>query len=101
MMLLALQCVDHLLNKVIDVEQFKFYTWVVDRDGEVIGDVVAECGYGTIVVWATPFAVEVGEAIDQDFGTCLLAILQEQVLACLLATAILAVAKTASQGRLL
>lgn len=75
MMLLALQGVDHLLDKVVDVEQFKFYTWVVDRDGEVIGDVVAESGYGGIVVGAAPFAVEIGKAIDQYFGTCFLAIL--------------------------
>lgn len=75
MVLLALQGVDHLLDKVIDIEQFKFYRWVVDRDGEVIGDVVAEGGYGGVVVGATPLAIEVGEAIYQDFGTCFLAIL--------------------------
>ena len=101
MVLLALQGVDHLLDKVVDVKKFKFYTWVVDRDGEVVGDVVAEGGYCTIVVRTTPFAVEVGEAIDQDFGSRLLTILQEQILASLLAATILAVAETACQGRLL
>ena len=74
MMLLALQGVYHLLDKVIDVEQLKFYTWVVDRDGEVVGDVVAEGGYGTIIIGTAPFAVEVGETIHQYFGTCSLAI---------------------------
>lgn len=57
MVLLALQGVDHLFHKVIDVEQLKFYTWVVDRDGEVIGDVVAEGGYGTIIIRSAPFAI--------------------------------------------
>ncbi len=75
MVLLALQGVDHLLDKVVDVKKFKFYTWVVDRDGEVVGDVVAEGGYCTIVVRTTPFAIEVGETIDQDFGSRLLTIL--------------------------
>ena len=101
MVLLALQGVDHLLDKVVDVEQFEFYTWVVDRDGEVIGDVVAECGYGTIIIRSAPFAVEVGEAIDQDFGSRLLSILQKQVLTCLLAATVLAITETASQGGLL
>ena len=74
MMLLALQCVDHLFYKVIDIEQFKFYRWVVDRDGEVISNVVAEGGYGGVVVGTAPFAIEVGEAIDQDFGSRFLTI---------------------------
>lgn len=101
MVLLALQGVDHLFHKVIDVEQFKFYTWVVDRDGEVIGDVVAEGSYGTIIIGTAPFAVEVGETIHQYFGTCFRTILQEQVLASLLATTILTIAEAASQGGLL
>ena len=101
MVLLALQGADHLFYKVIDVEQFKFYTWVVDRDGEVIGDVVAEGGYGTIIIRSAPFAVEVGETIHQYFGTCFFTIVQEQVLASLLATTILAIAEAASQGGLL
>ena len=101
MVLLALQGADHLLDKVIDVEQFKFYTWVVDRDGEVIGDVVAEGSYGTIIIGTAPFAIEVGETIDQDFGSRLLTILQEQVLASFLAATVLAITETACQGRLL
>ena len=101
MVLLALQGADHLFYKVIDVEQFKFYTWIVDCDGEVIGDVVAECGYGGVVVGTTPFAVEVGETIHQYFGTCFLTILQEQVLASFLAATVLAITETACQGRLL
>lgn len=101
MVLLALQGADHLFYKVIDVEQFKFYTWVVDCDGEIIGDVVAEGSYGTIIIGTAPFAIEVGEAIDQDLGSRLLSILQEQVLASFLAATVLAIAKTACQGRLL
>lgn len=101
MVLLALQGADHLFYKVIDVEQFKFYTWVVDRDGEVIGDVVAEGSYGTIIIGTAPFAIEVGETIDQDFGSRLLTILQEQVLASFLAATVLAITETACQGRLL
>ena len=101
MVLLALQGAEHLFYKVIDVEQFKFYTWVVDRDGEVIGDVVAEGSYGTIIIGTAPFAIEVGEAIDQDFRSRLLTILQEQVLASFLAATVLAIAETACQGGLL
>ena len=92
---------DHLFYKVIDVKKLKFYTWVVDRDGEIIGDVVAEGGYGGVVVGAAPFAIEIGEAIDQDFGSRLLTILQEQVLASLLAATVFTIAEAACQGSLL
>ncbi len=33
---------NHLVNKVVDVKQFKFYTWVVDGDREVVGNIIAE-----------------------------------------------------------
>ena len=92
---------DHLLDKVVDVEQFEFYRRVVDGDGEVVGDVVAEGGYGTIIIGTAPFAVEVGETIHQYFGTCFFTILQEQVLASLLAATVFAIAEAASQGGLL
>lgn len=75
MMLLALQGMDHFVNQVVDVEQFEFYRRVVDGNGEIIGDVVAEGGYGTIIIRSAPFAIEVGETIHQYFGTCFLAIL--------------------------
>lgn len=92
---------NHFVNEVIDIEQFKFYRWVVDRDGEVISNVVAEGGYGGVVVGTAPFAIEVGEAIDQDFGFRLLTILQEQILTSLLAATVFAVAEAACQGGLL
>ena len=92
---------NHFINKIIDVEQFKFYTWIVDSDGEIIGDVVAEGGYGTIIIRSAPFAIEVGETIDQNFGSRLLTILQEQVLASLLAATVFTIAEAASQGGLL
>ena len=101
MVLLALQGADHLFYKVVNVEQFEFYRRVVDGNGEIIGDVVAERGDGTIIIRSAPFAIEVGKTIDQDFGSRLLTILQEQVLASFLAATIFAIAEAASQGGLL
>ena len=101
MMFLTLQCVNHLVNKVVDIEKFEFYAWVVDGDGEVVGDVVAECGYGTVIVWTTPFTIEIWETVDLYFGSSFLAIFKEQVLTSLLASTVLAIAETSSQGCLL
>ena len=42
----ALEGVDEFIDKVIDVEEFHLHGTVVDLDGEVVGDVVAEGGNG-------------------------------------------------------
>ena len=51
---------NHLIYKVIDVEEFHFHTAVIDLYREVVGDVVAEGGDGRVVVRTAPFAEEVG-----------------------------------------
>ena len=101
MVLFALQACNHLVNKVVNVKQFQFYTGVVDGVRQVVGKGVAEGGHGTVVVGAAPLAKEVREAVHQYLGARLAAILQEQVFACLLASAILAVAKAAGETGLL
>ena len=101
MVLFALQACNHLVNKVVNVKQFQFYAGVVDGVRQVVGKGIAEGGHGTVIVGAAPLAKEVREAVHQDFGARLAAILQEQVFACLLASAILAVAKAAGETGLL
>ena len=101
MVLFAFQCMNHLVNEVVDIEQFQLHTWVVDGDWQVVGDIVAECGYGAVVVGAAPFAIEVRETVNQHLSTCFLAIRQEQVFASLLAATIFAVAESTGQRCLL
>ena len=96
-MFLAFECTDHLLHEVIDVEHLKFDRRVVDRDREVIGDVVAEGRDGAVVVRAAPFAVEVRETVNKHLHAILLSVLQEEVLPCFLAPSVLTVAETAGQ----
>ena len=91
---------DHFVHEVVDIEQFHLHRAVVDLNGLVVGDVVAEGGDGAVVVGAAPLAEEVGEAIDQDFGAGLLAIGKHQVFAGFLALAIFAGAEAAGQSGL-
>ena len=86
--LLALQAVEHLCHQVIDVEQFQFHAGVIDRDGLLRGDIVAEGGYGTVVVGPAPFAEEVGETVDEHLGAGLLGVVEKEFLTSLLASAI-------------
>ena len=96
-MLLALECADHLLHKVVDVKDLQFHTWVIDCNRKVIGDIVAEGGDCAVVVRAAPFAVEIRETINQDLYPILLSILQEKVLPCFLASSVLTVAESACE----
>ena len=96
----TLEGVDELIDKVIDVEELHLHAAVVDLDGEVVGDVVAEGGDGGIVVRTAPFAEEIGESIDEDFGACLLGVLEHEFLTCLLALAVLGGAEASCKGGL-
>ena len=91
---------DHFVHEVVDIEEFHLDAAVVDLDGLVVGDVVAEGGDGAVVVGAAPLAEEVGEAIDQNAGTGLLPIGKHQVFAGFLALAIFAGAEAAGQSGL-
>ena len=99
--LFASQCSDHLGHKVVDVEQFQLHARIVHGDGQVVGDVVAESGDGTIVVRPAPLAEKVGEAVYQHLGTRFVLIPQEQLFARLLASAVFGIAETTRQRGLL
>ena len=66
MMFLSLQPCYHLVDKVIDVQQFQLYARVIDGIGQVICKSVAEGGHSTIIIWAAPLAKEVRKSINQD-----------------------------------
>lgn len=93
--LLTFQRGNHLFNKVVDVKDLELHFRIVDRDGQLVGDVVAERGDGAVVVGATPFSVEIGEAVNKNLYTVFLAILEEEIFARLLASPVFAVAETA------
>lgn len=86
--LLALQREYHLVDKVVDIEKFEFNRRVVDLNGQVVGNVVAECRNGRVVVRAAPFAEEVREAIHKNLSAGLGGVVEEQFLACLFALAV-------------
>ena len=54
-----------------------------------MGDVVAEGGDGGVVVGSAPLSEEVGEAIDEDFSSGFFGIVEEELLACFFAFAVL------------
>ena len=100
MVLLTFEGADHLIDKVVDVEELHINGRVVDGDGEVVGDVVTESSNSAVVVRSAPLSIEIRESIDKYFGSCFLAVLEHQFLASLLTFAIFAGAKATCKGRL-
>ena len=47
------------LNQIIDIQQLKLDGRIVDRDRKVVGNVAAERSNRGVVVWPTPFAIQV------------------------------------------
>ena len=97
-LLLSLQQVEHALHQIVDVQQLQLRAAVVDREGLVIRHRPAEGADRTVVLRAG-MAHQVREAIDSDLRAGFRPVIKEQLLARLLAAAILAVI-AANQRRL-
>ncbi len=99
--LAALEGGNHLVHKVVDVQQFQLHRRVVHGVRQLARKSVAEGGHRTVVVGPAPLAKQVGEAVDEHPRARLPAVLEEQLLARPLAAPVLAVAKPPSEARLL
>ena len=95
-LLLAFQQVEHSFYKIVDVQQLQLGAAVVDGEGLIVGNCPAEGADSTVVLGAA-VSHQVHKAIDSHLCLGLLSILEEQLLASLLAAAVLAVAKAACQ----
>ena len=96
-LLFAFQQVEHALHQVVDVQQFQFGAAVVDGERFIVGHGPTEGGDGAIVLGAA-VAHEVDETVDGHFSPGLLGVGEKELLPCLLAAAILAVAEASGKG---
>ncbi|MPM96801.1 hypothetical protein SDC9_143966 [bioreactor metagenome] len=85
---ITLECSNECLDHIVYVHQVHDHLRVVDRDGKVSCNVVAEGGNSTVVVGPRPLAEDVGKAEYIHSSTCFLCICKEQVLTRLLAPSI-------------
>ena len=92
----AFQQVKHPFYKIVDVQQLQLGAAVIDGEGLIIGNCPTEGADSTVVLGAA-VSHQVHKAIDSHLCLGLLSILEEQLLASLLAAAVLAVAKAACQ----
>ena len=95
-LLLAFQQVEHSFYKVVDVQQLQLGAAVVDGERLIVGNRPAEGTDGTVVFRAA-VAHQVHKAIDSHLCAGFLGVVEEQLLASFLATAILAVSEASSQ----
>lgn len=80
-MFLSLQGSYEFVHYIVYVAEAKGDVGVVDLDGEVVGYVVAESGYGTVVVGSAPLAKEVWEAVDEYLGSGYYSIVEHELFA--------------------
>ena len=81
--------IKHGIDEVVDIEQLKFHGGVVDLDGQVVGDVVAEGGHGAVVVGAAPLAEKIRETVDEHLCAGLCCVREKEVFARFLTASIL------------
>ena len=96
MLLPALQQVEHALHQIVDVQQLQLCAAVVDGKRLVIGHRPAERADGAVVVGAA-VPHQIGEAVDRRLDAGLSGVVEEQLLAGLLAAAVLAGAEAPRQ----
>ena len=92
--LLSLQRIEHFRYKIVNICELKQGCRVTDRDRKVICDIVAKRCHGRIVIRSAPLAKQIGKAVDKHLGTRLLTVCENQLLACLFATAVVAIVAT-------
>ena len=97
---LAEQGAQHLVDKVVDVEELQLHRGVVDGVGASVGDGVAEGGHGGVVARAAPLAVQVGEAVDEHRRPGAFRVLPEQALPRELRLAVYGALEASRQARL-
>ena len=73
--LFALEGTYHLGQQVVNLEQFQFYTGVVDGIWQVVGKGIAKCSNRAIVVRPAPFAKKVRETVNKHLGSRFLTVL--------------------------
>ncbi len=68
-----------LSDHIVYVHQVHYDAAVVDRDGQVLGDIMAEGCNRAVVVRAAPFAEDIREAVNQHLCSGILRVLEQQV----------------------
>ena len=90
-MLFAFERIQHFHNEIVDIEQLELGAPVIDRDGQVVRQIVAEGGNRAVVVRAAPLAEQVRESVDQHPRASLPGVIKEQLLARFFAPSVITV----------
>ena len=77
----AFKSIKHLFYEVLHKDQGKLRGRVIDCNGQVPGNIVAEGGYSRVVVGLLhPLADKVGKAVDEDLCSGLFSVAEKEIL---------------------
>ena len=98
-LLLPLEKIEHPFDEIVDIEEFKLSTPIVDGKGFVVRDAIAKRGYERVIL-RSAMPHQIREAIDGDLSSRFLRIVEEELFPGLLAASILAISESPGEGRL-
>ena len=87
-MFFPLQCANHFIHQVINIQQLQFHRRVIHRVRQIIRKCIAERCHSRVIIRPTPLAKQIREAVHQHLRACLTTIVKEQLLTRLFALAI-------------
>ena len=99
-MFLSLKSIEHFFHEVVDKEHLEFHRRVVDRNRQVVCDIMAERADGAVVVRLYPLADKIREAVNQHLRSGFLCIGEEQILAGSLGETVFRCAESSRKRRL-
>ena len=88
MVFLTLERANHFLHKIVDIEKFHIDSRIIDSDGKIVSNIVAESGNSRIVVGAAPLSIEIGESVDENLCARFFTIPEHELFASLLALSV-------------
>ena len=92
--LMSFKGIVHLVDQIVNEEEFKLYRWIVHCDWQIICDIVTESPDSRIIVRADPFPNKVWKTIYEHFCTSFFCVSKKQFFSITLRKTILRCAKT-------
>lgn len=99
-MFLSLKSIEHFFHEVVDKKHLELDRRGVDRDRQVVCNIIAERTDGAVVVRFHPLADKIREAVNQHLRSGFLGIGEEQILAGSLGESVFLCAESPRKRRL-
>ena len=81
MVLFPLERRNQFIHDIVNIHQMHHYIRIVHQNGKIVGDIVTESGYGTVIIRPAPFSENIRKTIDENLRPSLFRVFKKQLLA--------------------